>query len=145
MAEELTARPEPPHSAVRVIMDAVPYVDDESFESFRELVVLSQVIEARIGSHRKTRDHNRLSRMLADVATMTYLTERLFEFSRMDAKSIPYLEPTRNDLEEALYRLGGPERTCAPKIRFRIEEALDREVSQLSTDDQSSNVQGDED
>lgn len=145
MAEDRKARPEPPHSALRVIMDAVPYVDDESFESFRELVVLSQVIEARIGSHRKIREHQRLQTMLADVAAMAYLTERLFEFSRMEVKTIPYVKPTRDNLEGALYHLGGPENVASPQISQRIGDALDKRFPPPRTDDQSSNASSDED
>lgn len=145
MAEDLTVRPEPPHSALRVIMDAVPYVDDESFESFRELVVLSQVIEARIGSHRKIREHQRLQTMLADVAAMAYLTERLFEFSRMEVKTIPYVKPTRDNLEGALYHLGGPENVASPQISQRIGDALDKRFPPPRRDDQSSNSSSDED
>jgi hypothetical protein len=44
--------------------------------------------------------------MIVDLAELSYLTTRLFRFARMEpeAETIPYVKPTRGDLEEALDR-----------------------------------------
>lgn len=82
-------RPQPPTEALHVIMDAA-YVDDESFESMRQLVVHSQTFESRLSSTGMKRPVNALSDMVIDLAELSYLTLRLFEFGRMEegAKTI---------------------------------------------------------
>ena len=105
-AEKPDDRPAPPTNALKVIMDAAAYVDDESFDSFRHLVISSQTFETRIASPGRQRAHNTLSTMIVDLAELSYLTTRLFRFARMEpeAETIPYVKPTRGDLAEALDR-----------------------------------------
>lgn len=105
-AENPDDRPAPPTEAVKVIMDAAAYVDDESFDSFRHLVISSQTFETRIASPGRQRAHNTLSTMIVDLAELSYLTTRLFRFARMEpgAETISYVKPSRSDLEEALDR-----------------------------------------
>lgn len=47
------SRPKPPTQALQVLMNAAPYVESESFESFRRLIVCSQTFESRLSSKRK--------------------------------------------------------------------------------------------
>jgi hypothetical protein len=105
-AEKPDNRPAPPTNALKVIMDAAAYVDDESFDSFRHLVINSQTFETRIVSPGRQRAHNTLGTMIVDLAELSYLTTRLFRFARAEpgAETIPYDKPTRSDLEEALDR-----------------------------------------
>lgn len=62
------SRPKPPTEALQVLMNAAPYVESESFESFRRLIVCSQTFESRLSSKRKIRTNNQLNTMLADIA-----------------------------------------------------------------------------
>lgn len=105
-AENPDDRPAPPTDALTIIMDAAAYVDDESFDSFRHLVIASQTFETRIASPGRQRAHNTLSTMIVDLAELSYLANRLFRFARMEpgAETIPYVKPTRADLEDALDR-----------------------------------------
>ncbi|WP_094507559.1 hypothetical protein [Brucella thiophenivorans] len=62
------SRPKPPTEALQVLMNAAPYVESESFESFRRLIVCSQTFESRLSSKKKIRTNNQLNTMLADIA-----------------------------------------------------------------------------
>jgi hypothetical protein len=44
-AEKPDDRPAPPTGALKIIMDAAAFVDDESFDSFRYLVIASQTMK----------------------------------------------------------------------------------------------------
>jgi len=125
-SEKLEDRPHPPADALKVIMDAAAYVDDESFESMRQLVVHSQTFESRLTSSGK-RPVNVLSDMVIDLAELSYLTLRLFDFGRMEkgATTIAYVKPTRADIEHALsWDFGLRLRPESSSIRNRIDLAL---------------------
>ncbi|MER8589495.1 hypothetical protein NKH19_30580 [Mesorhizobium sp. M1338] len=99
-------RPRPPSEALKIIMDAAAVVDEGSFKSMQQLIVNAQTFESRVQSPGRQRPHNVLDTMIVDIAELSYLTTRLFKFGRMDedTKTIPYVKPTRGDLEEVLAR-----------------------------------------
>ncbi len=108
-------------------MDAAAHVDDRSFDSFRHLVICAQTFETRIASPGRRRAHNTLSTMIVDLADYSYLTTRLFSFARMEAsaETIPYVKPTRADLEEALDKDFGVKLLLDDDpIRERIDRAM---------------------
>lgn len=88
--------------------------------------MFSQAFESRLNSARPKRPVNELDVMIADVARLSYLTTRLFEFGRMEVERIPYIKPTRQDFEEILLREFSvwhmPE---SNEIHPRIQRALD--------------------
>lgn len=93
-----------PSEALKIIMDAAAVVDEGSFKSMQQLIINAQTFESRVQSPGRQRPHNVLDTMIVDVAELSYLTTRLFKFGRMDEdpKTIPYVQPTRGDLEEVL-------------------------------------------
>lgn len=99
-------RPGPPAEALKIIMDAAAVVDEDSFKSMQQLIINAQTFESRVQSPGRQRPQNVLDTMIVDIAELSYLTTRLFKFGRMDedTKSIPYMKPTRADLEEVLAR-----------------------------------------
>jgi hypothetical protein len=97
-------RPDPPFAALETIMNSAAAVDEKSFQSIQKLIELAQAFEARLDNRRGTRPVNILDNMVADIAHLTYLTNRLYEFGRMEVDEVPYVKPTRADLEEILDR-----------------------------------------
>lgn len=68
-----------------------------------------------------------LNNMIVDMAELSYLTTRLFKFGRMDddTKTIPYVKPTRTDLEEVLARdFDLKLRLDSDPLLVRVEQAL---------------------
>lgn len=102
--EKADERPTPPVEALKVLMAAAPYVDDESFVSFQKLIIHSQVFESRVCSSGRTRPRNILDNMLIDLATYSYLNTRLFQLGRLeeDIDTVPYVKPTQADIEKIL-------------------------------------------
>ena len=65
--------------------------------------------------------------MIMDLAELSYLTTRLFKFARMEpaAEAIPYVKPSRADLEEALERDFDVKHLLEENsIRVRIDRAM---------------------
>lgn len=120
-------RPKPPSEALNVIMNAAPYIDEESFESFRQLIIESQTFETRVSMIKENPPSNLMNMMVADIATFLYLNMRLFKYARIDkdVQAIPYIEPKREDLENALGRLLTYKDARTDPVFERIKEALD--------------------
>ncbi|MCX2698609.1 hypothetical protein [Ochrobactrum chromiisoli] len=99
-------RPEPPTDALTVIMNAAPYLDKQTFESFQQLIIKSQVFESRLGKRGEKRRHNILDTMIMDLAEYSYLTTRLINLGRITegVTCVPYISASRSDLEQVLKR-----------------------------------------
>lgn len=96
------SRPTPPFAALETVMKAAPVVDDKSFKSMQILVELAQAFESRLNHHGRARPRNISEVMVADIGELTWLTNRLYEFGRMEVEEIPYVKPTRSEIEEVL-------------------------------------------
>ncbi|WP_273728802.1 hypothetical protein [Brucella gallinifaecis] len=120
-------RPESPSDALRIIFQAAPYVDLESFESFRQLIVESQTFESRYSRQKDLRLTDILPRMIADIGTYKYLTDRLYNYARFEKghHSIPYNEPTYADLHSSIFMYIRLRKTTDP-VHLRIKEGLDK-------------------
>lgn len=119
--------PQPPLEALKVIMEAAPYIDDASFDSFKALIIQSQVFVSRLEGKSKHRPVNVFDNMLTDLAVYDYLTTRLFEYGRLneDAENIPYVKPTQADIENILmYTFKMRFEVPGSKVLFRANQAL---------------------
>jgi hypothetical protein len=85
-------------------MEAAVLVDEETYESMQQLVIYAQAFEARVDSQVAERPINFFEIMVADIARLTYLTNRLYDFGRMRVEKIAYVAPTRQELESELHR-----------------------------------------
>lgn len=132
-AENPDDRPAPPTDALTIIMDAAAYVDDESFDSFRHLVIASQTFETRIASPGRQRAHNTLSTMIVDLAELSYLANRLLRFARMEpgAEAIPYVKSTRAASSNEMISAGGREFAYSSVIMAPMRRSMARRDFQL--------------
>lgn len=102
--ENLLKLPKPPLDALKVIMDAAPYIDDGSFASFQQLIIHSQVFDSRLNKNKLFKPINIFDNMLIDLAYYDYLTTRLYKYARLDedVKSVSYIKPKQSDIEYIL-------------------------------------------
>ena len=89
-------------SAVQVLMEVSEAIDEISYESVNQLVIQTQVFEARHinadGSH-KTSDHL----YIIDLSRLKYLIDRLYDYGRLKSNDpVEYIAPDRATLEETL-------------------------------------------
>lgn len=120
---QVKTRTKQPGNAVRIIMKAAPYVDEYSFESFMELIVHLQVFESRLDSEGQKNIDNLLNIMIVDIAILSYLTTRLFRYSRLqnNGKPIIYEPPSREDLMDELIKYFG--------FRVKTDEGLQSRIN----------------
>ncbi len=119
---------QPPFAAIQTVMNAAVTSDALSFKSMQELVVYSQAFEARLDQKPSERAINFFETMIVDIARLTYLTNRLYAFGRMEQDAVPYMQPTRKDLEREIYRDMGMYRLMPDDpLNVCVKEALDME------------------
>ncbi|PSH59044.1 hypothetical protein CU102_27725 [Phyllobacterium brassicacearum] len=112
------SRPSAPSSALQLVMDAGVSSDTGTFESFRRLVVLAQAFEARLSNRRGFVPINQLDQMIADLATLTFLTNNLFDYGRFECDTVPFVKPSRDDLEKVISR------TLDETFRLEVDHVL---------------------
>ncbi|MFK0692689.1 hypothetical protein ACFX5Q_31715 [Mesorhizobium sp. IMUNJ 23033] len=120
-------RPKPsPTHALRTVMASAVLVDDETFGSMQELTINAQAFESRIDQPKGERAINFYETMVVDIARLSYLTNRLYDFGRRRAERVSYVPPTREQLEG---ELGRDLRiyTSDNEIAVRIQKAMDQE------------------
>ncbi|ESZ17733.1 MULTISPECIES: hypothetical protein [unclassified Mesorhizobium] len=127
--EDPDSRPKPPPlGALKTVMEAAVLVDQETFRSMQELVIHAQAFEARVDTPKSERALNFFETMIFDIARLSYLTNRLYDFGRMRADKTPYVPPTREELERELYRdLGMYALPAGDPLNDRIRKAMDQE------------------
>ncbi|RJT28153.1 hypothetical protein D3227_34805 [Mesorhizobium waimense] len=125
--EDADGRPKPPPThALRTVMASAVLVDDETFVSMQELTINAQAFESRIDQPKGERAINFYETMVVDIARLSYLTNRLYDFGRRRAERVSYVPPTREQLEG---ELGRDLRiyTSDNEIAVRIQKAMDQE------------------
>lgn len=119
---------ESPYDAIEVIMAAAPAADPATFETIKKLTVLSQAFEARLRPLRDLGTRERLRQMIVDIARLSYLTDALYGYGRLEEESAPYHTPDRDTLREQLNRYLPYRQNSAVLITLsRIDEAFDRQ------------------
>ncbi|MFD1983328.1 hypothetical protein ACFSOZ_11685 [Mesorhizobium newzealandense] len=125
----------PPFDALRTVMEAAVLVDEQTYRSMQLLVIHAQAFESRVDTPKSERALNFFETMVFDIARLTYLTNRLYDFGRMRADKAPYTEPTRKDLESELYRdLGMYALPSGHELNKRIRQAMDQQFGKSPND-----------
>lgn len=126
-------RPKPPPlSALKTIMDAAVLVDEATYSSMQKLIIYAQAFEARVGMPVAERPINFFETMIVDIARLSYLTNRLYDFGRMSAEQVAYVPPNRQDLESEIRRDMGmfmlpPDHEYHQRVREALDMAFGKE------------------
>lgn len=120
-------RPKPPPlPALKTIMDAAVLVDEATYSSMQQLIIYAQAFEARVDAPVAERPINFFETMVVDIARLSYLTNRLYDFGRMSTEQVAYVPPNRQNLESEIRRdLGMFMLPPDHEYHQRIREALD--------------------
>lgn len=123
--------PKFPHQAVETLMQIAVDVDDETFQSLRELVLWLQIVEARthvLSSGGQERSLNWREVFIQDLLRLNCLTNRLYDYGRGDVLTLPYAEPTRKEMEDAVPAIfpSVANYTNEAALRGEVFEALNR-------------------
>jgi len=133
LEENMDQKPtEPPHDALEVLIAAAAEADTETFRSIQELLILSQAFEARIRPHRYLGKRQRFNLMIVDIARLTYLTNRLYDYGRLKVDQVRYEKPSRATLTKELGQ--HTKRENERKIFSRIEDAMDSQFGRRNRD-----------
>ncbi|MEY9560422.1 hypothetical protein [Sinorhizobium fredii] len=123
-----------PDGPLNEIIDLAADIPNPSFESFQKLVAKVQMFEARISAAKKNisdpeTNVRNFDRMLIDLAELSYLTFRLFEYARFEVDAAPYAPPTYALLYGAVCEpFADAEGDVDEHVLNRIEEALKRAI-----------------
>lgn len=93
-----------PQGAIETLMSVSESVDDQSYESVKELVSHLQVFEARhlrLKSKMERSEHL----LVIDLATLKFMTDRLYDLGRAkNYDPVPHIKATREDLEKEMFQ-----------------------------------------
>lgn len=128
--------PEPPSHAIEVLMQVAPDIDEKTFEAVSEVVKCSQYFADRAkgftGTGRPPPSGVRVT-LIADIAYLLFLTNRLYAYGRLEAKSIPLRKPSVKELLAALpmvpHDIGEDVRA---ELQNEIEQAIKRHSNPLN-------------
>lgn len=114
-----------PHASIETLMQVSIDVDDETFQSIRELVQWAQVFEARVTGFlgRDTKPPvNWREVLVSDLMYLSCLISRLYKYGRDQVLSLPFEEPSTEEMVRAvpsMLRLG---------LAFDAEKTLTEEI-----------------
>lgn len=123
--------PKFPHQAVEALMQIAVDVDDETFQSVRELVLWLQIFEARtnvLSAASRERSLNWREVFIQDLLRLNCLTNRLYDYGRGDVPVLPFAEPTREEMEKEVPAIfpSVASFTNEAALRSEVYEALNR-------------------
>ncbi|WP_176056078.1 hypothetical protein [Brucella intermedia] len=122
--------PKLPYAAIDTLMEVAVDIDNETFESIRELVLWTQVLDARVSGY-LSKDIpppiNWRENMIFELLYFKCLVNRLYAYGRGKTQVLPFVEPTRTQLEQAfpsmLPRGVSPERE--KELLLEVKSSLD--------------------
>jgi len=87
-----------PPQPIEVLMSAAEAIDDQSYESVRELVSALQIFESR-HLERKGLSHFDPGQVAVDLAKLEFQIDRLFPFGRMaNDEPVPFVKPAKEEI-----------------------------------------------
>jgi len=119
-----------PHASIETLMQVSIDVDDDTFQSIRELVQWAQVFEARVTGFlvQDTKPPvNWREVLVSDLMYLSCLINRLYKYGRDQVSSLPFEEPSAEEMMGAvpsILRLGFT-MDDENKLKDEIENAIE--------------------
>lgn len=125
--KDIEQRPDQPKEAIRVLMEAASEVDDENFESFRQLLIQLQIFESRLFTYKSKIIENVLDEMIVDIGKILYIQKGFYDFGRFErnANVMIFREPIREQIEYEIEKLCLAEAELSPTIKRRVKNAIE--------------------
>ena len=127
--------PDLPNAEIEVLMQVAPDIDEDTFETISEVVISTQSFADRAKSFTAA-GRSPVTRaraiLIADIAYLLFLTNSLYAYGRLEAKSIPLCKPTRTELLGALPMIPRDlDEDARSKLEKEIIQAIERRLNPL--------------